>query len=277
MDAAPPRSRHSSGSRSSRRPRPVAGIVAASLAVALLLTACGAGQSTPTWTAVGPSGATASGSAAPSGGAGASASATPSPGATSAKWKTFTDPGKTVSFELPDEWIVQSGTPAAGSSSGALHYDVKKADGTFVAALQTGLPQPSQQACDPAQAKPYSVLNSLPVSLPFTDGPTAISPRFVFRVIQGYKYFGSFGLVGVATAAQDSKACRLANVVPGPASIGGYAFSDVLELAPLSPQAQVAPLQSFDSLAQASAYVQSSGDFADAQRMIMSLKFLKTS
>ncbi|WP_415854323.1 hypothetical protein, partial [Sinomonas sp. G460-2] len=194
-----------------------------------------------------------------------------------AKWKTFTDPGKTVSFELPDEWIVQSGAAAAGSSAGALHFDVKKADGTFVAALQTGLPQPTQQACDPAQAKAYSVLNSLPVTLPFTDSPTAISPRFVFRVIQGYKYFGSFGLVGVATVSQDGKACKLANVVPGPASIGGYAFSDVLELAPLSPQAQVAPLQAFDNLAQASAYVQNSGDFANAQRMIMSLKFLKTS
>ena len=256
----------------------VGGLAASLAAVAVLLTACGSGQSGPSWTPVGPGGgASASSTAGPSSGAsgGPSASGTPSPGATSAQWKTFTDPGKTLSFDLPAQWIVQSAPVAAGSSAGAQHYDVKKADGTFVAALQTGLPAPSQQACDPAQAKAYSVLNSLPVNLPFTDSSTAISPRFVFRVIQGYKYFGSFGLVGVATVAQDGKACRLDNVVPGPSSIGGYAFSDVLELTALSPQAQVAPLQSFDSLAQASDYVQGSGDFADAQRMVMSLKFLK--
>lgn len=251
---------------------------ALAVAVAALLTACGSGPSAPTWTAVAPGGASASASANPSGGTGgASASGTPSPGATSAEWKTFTDPGKTLSFELPAQWIVQAGAAAPGSSQGAQHFDVKKADGTFVAALQTGLPQPSPAACDPAQAKAYSVLNSLPVNLPFTDSSTAISPRFVFRVIQGYKYFGSFGLVGVATVGQDGKACKLVNVVPGPAGIGGYAFSDTLELAPIAPEAKVAPLKPFDSLAQAASYVQDSGEFADAQRMIMSLKFLKTS
>ncbi|WP_249335869.1 hypothetical protein [Sinomonas gamaensis] len=255
------------------------------LAGALVLASCGAGQSGPQWTAVAPQqsgGAGAGGaSAGASRSAGASASAsavgTPSPGATSAEWKTYTDPGKTVSFDLPASWIVQSQPAAPGSASGALHVDVRKPDGTFVAALQTGLSLPSQQPCDPAQAKPYTVLNSLPVDLPFVDGPTAISPRFVYRVLQGYKYFGSFGLVGVATVAQDGKACRLDNVVPGPAGIGGYSFSDVLEVTPLAPEAKVAPLSSFDNLAQASAYVRNSGDFADAQRMIMSLKFTKKS
>ncbi|MDQ4502146.1 hypothetical protein [Sinomonas sp. ASV322] len=254
----------------------LATFLAASCAVSTLA-GCGSGQNSPSWTPVGPSGSSAGAGPTAGGSARASASGTPSPGATSAEWKTFTDPGKAISFELPAQWIVQAGPPAAGSSSGALHFDVKKADGTFVAALQTGLPIPSQAPCDPAQAKAYSVLNSLPVSVPFTDGPDAISPRFVFRVIQGYKYFGSFGLVGVPTAAQDGKACRLRNVVPGPAGVGGYSFSDVLELAPLAPEAKVAPLQSFDTLAQASAYVEDSGDFADAQRMIMSLKFTKNS
>jgi hypothetical protein len=253
--------------------------LAGTLAGALLLTACGAPQSGPQWTAVAPQeSATASLPRPSSSASGASsATGTPSPGATSAEWKTFTDPGKTISFDLPASWIVQSAPAAAGSSAGALHFDVKKGDGTFVAALQTGLPVPTPQPCDPAQAKSYSVLNSLPVDLPFEDGPTAISPRFVYRVIQGYKYFGSLGLVGVATVAQDSKACRLVNIVPGPAGIGGYSFSDVLEVTPLAPDAKVAPLTSFDSLAQASAYVRDSGDFADAQRMIMSLKFTKKS
>ncbi|MCH6469843.1 hypothetical protein [Sinomonas terrae] len=220
---------------------------------------------------------TASASASPKPGTSVSASGTPSPGATSAEWKTFTDPGKTISFELPAQWIVQSAALAPGSAASGVHYDVKKADGTFVAALQTGLPMPASQPCDASQAKPYAVLNSVPVKLPFQDGPAALTPRFVFRVIQGYKYFGSFGLVGVTTSAQDGKACRLLNIVPGPTGSGGYSFSDVTELAPLAPNAEVAPLQAFDNLAQASDYVQTSGDFADAQRMIMSLKFTKTS
>lgn len=253
----------------------------------LFLAGCGAGQSAPQWTPVGPQTPSAGASPAPSGGASASGTpsagatpsvgVTPSAGATSAEWKTFTDPAKTISFELPAQWIVQSAPLAPGSAAGAVHYNVKKADGTFVAALQTGLPMPAPQPCDPNQAKSYSVLNSVPVNLPFQDGPTALTPRFVFRVIQGYKYFGSLGLVGITTSAQDGKACRLLNIVPGPTGAGGYAFSDVTELAPLAPNAEVAPLQAFDNLAQASDYVQTSGDFADAQRMIMSLKFTKTS
>lgn len=256
---------------------------AAALALAMVVAGCGAGSAAPTWTAVpsagtasaapgGPS-AGASSSGAPTASGSASGVGTPSPGATSATWKTYTDPAKKVRFDLPAEWIVQSTDPAAGAAPGSLHIEVKKADGTFVAALQTGLPVPTSAPCDPAQAKPYSVLNSVPVTVPFADGPSVITPRFVFRVIQGYKYFGSFGLTALATSAQDGKACRLLNIVPGPAGIGGYSFADSVEVVPPSPQAQVAPLSSFDTLAQASAYVRDSGDFADAQRMIMSLAF----
>ncbi|WP_246036246.1 hypothetical protein [Sinomonas susongensis] len=248
---------------------PRARVLLSAVLCALFLAGCGASQSGPQWTPVVPGSASASASPAPSG--------STSAGATSAQWKTFTDPGKTISFELPAQWIVQSAPLAPGSAAGAVHYDVKKADGTFVAGLQTGLPVPTPQPCDAGQAKPYTVLNSVPVNLPFQDGPTALTPRFVFRVIQGYKYFGSFGLVGVTTSAQDGKACRLLNIVPGPTGTGGYAFSDVTELAPLAANAEVAPLQAFDNLAQASDYVRASGDFADAQRMIMSLKFTKTS
>ncbi|MDR6623517.1 hypothetical protein [Sinomonas atrocyanea] len=256
---------------------------AAALAVAVLLAGCGAGAGAPVWTGV-PSAGTASaapggpsaGGPTPSGSATATGAGTPSPGATSATWKTYTDPAKKVRFELPADWIVQSTGPAAGAAPGSLHIEVKKGDGTFVAALQTGLPVPTSAPCDPAQAKPYSVLNSVPVTVPFADGPAVITPRFVFRVIQGYKYFGSFGLTALATSAQDGKACRLVNIVPGPAGIGGYSFADTVEVVPPSPQAQVAPLSSFDTLAQASAYVRDSGDFADAQRMIMSLAFTQS-
>ncbi|MBL0706441.1 hypothetical protein JJE72_13170 [Sinomonas sp. JC656] len=257
------------------------------MALAALLTGCGSGAPAPVWTGVtGPSssvapggpaapGSAQGGSAGPSGSAGASASGSPTPsvGATSATWKKYTDPAKKVSFDLPASWIVQSTDPAPGAAPGSLRLEVKKGDGTFIAALATGLPVPAAQPCDPAQAKPYSVLNSVPVKVPFADGPDVIAPRFVFRVIQGYKFFGSFGLTGIPTAAADGKACRLANIVPGPSGIGGYSFADTVEVTPPAADAKVAPLKSFDSLAQASAYVRDSGDFADAQRMIMSLAF----
>jgi hypothetical protein len=246
----------------------------------LLLTACGGASSGPVWT-----GATPSASAAPSGSSGsttpaassgsspASGAPTPSPGATSAEWKTYTDPGKTVRFDLPAQWIVQTGAPAEGASAGALSIEVKTGTGEFVAALRTGLPMPTQAACDPAQARPYTVLNSVPVDLPFADGPGVIAPRFVFRAVQGYKFFGSFGLTGVATAAQDGKACQLLNVVPGPPGVGGYSFADTVQVKAPGASDRVAPLKSFDSLAQASDYVSTSSEFADAQRMIMSLAF----
>ncbi|WP_344298401.1 hypothetical protein [Sinomonas flava] len=252
------------------------------------VTACGGGSTGPVWTGATQGGPSASGGSSspgttasastgaastPSGSASASGEATPSPAATSAEWKTYTDPGKTISFDLPAQWIVQTAAPAEGASAGSLNIEVKTADGSFVAALKTGLPVASPAPCDSANARSYTVLNSVPVDLPFTDGPGVITPRFVFRVIQGYKFFGSFGLTGVATAAQDGKACQLMNIVPGPPGVGGYSFADVTEVTAPAPSARVAPLASFDSLAQASDYVHTSAKFADAQRMIMSLKF----
>lgn len=277
-----PHSRNRLGSAAGRRPRSPGRLAAAAAALGLaaLLSGCGAGGAAPVWTGVPSAGSAAAapggpsaGGPTPSGSAAVSGAGTPSPGATSAQWKTYTDPAKKVRFELPAAWIVQATDPAAGAAPGSLRLEVKKADGTFVAALATGLPVPTAAPCDPAQAKPYSVLNSVPVTVPFADGPGVITPRFVFRVIQGYKYFGSFGLTGLSTSAQDGKACKLVNLVPGPPGIGGYSFADTPEVVPPSPAAQVAPLTSFDSLAQASAYVRDSGDFADAQRMIMSLAF----
>jgi hypothetical protein len=264
------------GQAGARRALPSAAVLAA----ALVLAGCGAGSGAPVWTGVASAGTgsaapggPSSGAPTPTGPLASSGTGTPSPGATSAQWKTYTDPAKKVKFDLPAAWIVQTTDPAPGAAPGALRLEVKKGDGTLVAALATGLQVPTAAPCDPAAAKAYSVLNSVPVTVPFADGPTVITPRFVFRVIQGYKYFGSFGLTGLATPAQDGKACQLLNMVPGPAGIGGYSFSDTVEVVPPSTDAKVAPLKSFDSLAQASAYVRDSGEFADAQRMIMSLAF----
>lgn len=259
------------------------------IAAALALTAgalagCSSeGKGTPAWTAGSPgAGSTAASStgasspAAASGGsasAGASGSATASAtaGATAAAWKTYSDPGKNVSFDLPQEWIAQSVTPAQGSLPGALKIEVKDADGRYLATLQTGLRPQAAAVCKPGTAKPYVVVSSVPVELPHLGGEGTIDPHVVFRVIQGYKYFGSYGISNVVGGA-GGKACALRNVVRGPEGKGDYSFGDLLELKAFAPDQKVAPAQSFDTLGEADKYVNEGSEFANVQRMLMSLK-----
>ncbi len=214
--------------------------------------------------------ATASPSSDPSAAPGASASASPGPAATAAAWKTFTDPAKTVSFDLPEEWIAQSVTPEEGTLPGALKIEVKKQDGTVVATLRTGLP-PSSSECPEAARKPYVVISSVPVELPGLTGEGTIAPRVVFRVIQGYRYFGSYGITNIVGGA-GGQACELRNVVRGPAGKGDYSFGDLGVLKAFAPDEKVAPAKAFDTLGQAAKYVDESSEFANVQRMLMSLE-----
>ncbi|MET3204651.1 UNVERIFIED_ORG: hypothetical protein ABIB21_001440 [Arthrobacter sp. UYEF13] len=215
-------------------------------------------------------GATGSPSADPSATDGASTSASPGPAATATAWKTFTDPAKTISFDLPEEWIAQSGTPEDGTLPGALRIEVKKQDGTVVAALRTGLP-PSSSECPEAARKPYVVISSVPVELPGLTGEGLIVPHVVFRVIQGYRYFGSYGITNIVGGA-GGQACQLRNVVRGPGGKGDYSFGDLGVLKAFAPDEQVAPAKAFDTLAQAEKYVDGSPEFANVQRMLMSLE-----
>ncbi len=206
----------------------------------------------------------------PSATAGASGSASPSAAATAAAWKTFTDPAKTVSFDLPEEWIAQSVTPEDGTLPRALKIEVKKQDGTVVAALRTGLP-PSSSECPETARKPYVVISSVPVELPGLTGEGTIAPHVVFRVIQGYRYFGSYGITNIVGGA-DGQACELRNVVRGPAGKGDYSFGDLGVLRAFAPDEKVAPAKAFDTLGQAAKYVDESSEFANVQRMLMSLE-----
>ena len=256
---------------------------AALLMAGTLAAGCSApGNSDSAWTAqpdtsAGPgastsptAGATGSPSSDPSTTTGASASASPGPAATAAAWKTFTDPAKTVSFDLPEEWIAQSVTPEDGTLPGALKIEVKKQDGTVVAALQTGLP-PSSPECPEAARKPYVVVSSVPLDLPGLTAEGTIAPHAVFRVIQGYRYFGSYGITNIVGGA-DGQACELRNVVRGPAGKGDYSFGDLGVLKAFAPDEKVAPAKAFDTLGQAAKYVDESPEFANVQRMLMSLE-----
>ncbi|MGX1160549.1 hypothetical protein FBY31_1086 [Arthrobacter sp. SLBN-100] len=251
------------------------------LVVGTLLAGCATADSTaPGWTAQpGPAGtgttapaaadsssATASDTATPA----ATSSGSPQAVATASAWKTFSDPGKTVSFDLPQDWIAQSVAPEEGTLPGALKIEVKKPDGTFMAALRTGLP-PSSAECTDAAKRPYTVISSVPVELSAAGGEGTIPPRVVFRVIQGYRYFGSYGITNLVGGA-DGQACELRNIVRGPAGKGDYSFGDLVAVKAFSPDEKVAPAQAFDTLGEAARYTGESPEFANVQRMLMSLK-----
>jgi len=240
------------------------------------------GKGAPAWTVGSTGGSTTSDPGAPPSSSatagptenatqGAGPSSGASPGATAAAWKTFTDPGKNVSFDLPQDWIAQSLAPAQGTLPGALKIEVKDAKGRYLATLQTGLPPQVPGPCAADAARQYVVVSSVPVQLPHRGGEGTIDPHVVFRVIQGYKYFGSYGITNVVGGA-DGKACALQNVVRGPDGKGDYSFGDLAELKAFAPDQKVAPAQSFDTLAQADKYVNDGSEFANVQRMLMSLK-----
>jgi hypothetical protein len=270
--------------------------IAAALAVtAAALSGCSSdGKGTPAWTAgSGPPGTTTPGasSADPSPGAssGASAGATSGaspgttadatasgagpavPGATASAWKVFTDPAKSISFELPQEWVAQSVTPDPETMPGALKIEVRDAEGGYLATLQTGLrPQPDP-ACAAEAARPYVVVSSVPVELPHGGGEGTIDPHVVFRVIQGYKYFGSYGITNIL-GGSGGTSCALRNLVRGPEGRGDYSFGDLAVLRTFAPDQKIAPAKAFDTLDQAAKYVNGGSEFANVQRMLMSLK-----
>lgn len=61
-------------------------------------------------------------------------------------------------------------------------------------------------------------------------------------------------------------------MVRGPDGKGDYSFGDLAELKAFAPDQKVAPARSFDTLAQADKYVNEGSEFANVQRMLMSLK-----
>ena len=172
---------------------------------------------------------------------------------------------------MPQDWIVQSVAPDPGTLPGALKIIVKDAEGAYLATLQTGLPPQPVPACSGGAARDYVVVSSVPVDLPHAGGEGTIDPHVVFRVIQGYKYFGSYGITNVVGGA-GGKSCALQNVVRGPAGKGDYSFGDLTVLKTLAPDRKVAPAKAFDTLDQAGKYVNEGSEFADVQRMLMSLK-----
>ncbi len=149
---------------------------------------------------------------------------------------------------------------------------VKNADGQPLATLATGI-SGLGGACAEGQMRPYTVLASIPMDVPSTaTDPQAVSPRFVYRLIQGTNSFhASYGITDHA-AGVNGTACLIYNTVNGP-GIGIYMFGDALQLTAGGSPAGGSPAggRTFNTIDEAQKYMLSS-EFQNVQRMITSLK-----
>ncbi|MCZ2404668.1 hypothetical protein IV498_16150 [Paenarthrobacter sp. Z7-10] len=149
--------------------------------LAVALSACTAGGSV---SPASPTTTTAAATGAAAGTGVATAGATAGPG-----WKIYTDPAHKISFELPAQWITQQATPRPGSAAGAIGVNVREPSGRLVATFRSGI-QGLGGACPPANARPYTVLASVPMKLPSEGGDVqSVPPRFVYRLLQGTNKF----------------------------------------------------------------------------------------
>lgn len=220
----------------------------------------GAGTAGATGTAGAPGG---TGAAGPTSNPSASPSAEP----TAAQWKTYTDPGRNVSFELPADWITQLVT---GKDAKGVRVEVRDTSGDVVATLQTQITGLGG-ACTPNSMRPYTVISSIPMQIPSNNqGAAAVDPRFVYRVIQGATHFyASYGITD-QSAGKDGRACMVYNTVQSK-QLGIYMFGDVLQFT--SAPDGSAGLRAFATLANAQAYMNTS-EYLNVQRMVTSLKSL---
>lgn len=186
-------------------------------------------------------------------------------------WTVFTDEQRLVSFELLEGWVVEAiEDPGEGFDEGGLHFEVSNADGQSLAELHTRI-TPVSEDCAADAASPYVVLSSEPVDVPSTaEAEGSIEPRFVVRLIQGFRFFSSYGLTDVVGGA-DGAACVLRNTVQGPDHIGLYSFGDATQLRALDPGQVGSRTESFATIAEAQTRFDANG-FDQIRRMIMSLQ-----
>lgn len=186
-------------------------------------------------------------------------------------WKVFTDEQRLVSFELPEDWTVAAIEDAGeGFAEGGLHFEVANADGDKMAELHTRINEQPDD-CGESAASPYIVLASEPVDIPSTaEAEGSIEPRFVLRLIQGFRFFSSYGVTDVV-GGSESTACVLSNTVQGPEHIGLYSFGDRIALAALDPSQVGSRTESFPTIADAQKRFDQA-DFDQIRRMITSLQ-----
>ena len=185
-------------------------------------------------------------------------------------WKVFTDPGRLISFELPQAWVVQPLEPEPGAyAPDSLHYAVRTPEGTTAAELHSGILAP-EDPCPDAQRTPYYVLGSEPLDTTGGAPAAGIEPRFVVRIITGFRFFGSYGITDQVGGA-DGLACSLPNTVQGGEALGRFSFGDLEVLAPKAPANTGPGTVSFGTIGEAEAYYDTP-EFATIREMVRSVR-----
>ncbi|MHA7238401.1 hypothetical protein [Arthrobacter sp. TMS1-12-1] len=185
-------------------------------------------------------------------------------------WKVFTDPGRLLSFELPEEWVVQLLDPEPGVyAADSLHYAVRTPEGVMAAELHTGIQAP-EAPCPEWERTPYYVIGSEPLDL--TGEPSAgdVGPRFVVRLITGFRFFAAYGITD-RVGSEDGLACSLSNTIEGGEALGRVSFGDLEVLAPKAPANTGPQTVSFGTIGEAEAFYDTP-EFATIREMIRSLR-----
>ena len=237
--------------------------VAAAVLCLALLSGCASGE--PDGNSSGSATATATASA----GASQASGAAPLPKASVKGWKVYSDPDRTISFELPADWIVQRQAKPTMPSDGGLHLNVRDAAGKVVAELHTRLKVPKEK-CGPGEAREYSVVLTEPAKVASAGGKDSLKPLFVFRTLLGYQYFGSYGLTD-QPGGDGISACRLQNTVAGPKPVGVYSFANAAVHGAPAVGKDTGALEMFGLIAEAKAFTQTER-FKTIRQVIKSLK-----
>ncbi|MBG6216742.1 hypothetical protein IWX75_001186 [Arthrobacter sp. CAN_A6] len=187
-------------------------------------------------------------------------------------WKVFTDPLRLLSFELPADWVVQPIEPGPGVyAADSVHYAVRTPAGTTAAELHTGI-QTEEPPCPASDLTPYYVLGSEPLSISAPpDAADIIEPRLVMRIIQGFRFFSSYGITDQVGGA-DGVACALTNTVLADNSLGRVSFGDLEVLVPKAPANTGPQNVTFGTISEAQTYFDSP-EFAVTRQVIASLQF----
>jgi hypothetical protein len=192
-----------------------------------------------------------------------------------AGWKVFTDPARLVSFELPEEWVVQPLQVGSGAyAPDSLHYAVRTQEGTTTAEFHSGIIT-QEPPCAEGDRTPYYVIGSEPLELTGAGAATTgIEPRFVVRLITGFRFFGAYG-VADQVGGEDGLACSLPNTVQGGEALGLFSFGDIEVLAPKAPADTGPGTVSFGTLGEAEAHYDTP-EFETVRTMILSLRIAPT-
>ena len=102
-------------------------------------------------------------------------------------------------------------------------------------------------------------------------GPDGTGPRFVTRLITGFRFFGSYGITD-QPGGDDGLACVLPNTVQAGEALGHVSFGDLVLLAPKAPADTGPATVSFGTIGEAEEYYAAAG-FEVIGEMIRSLRF----